>query len=51
MDERKIVEDFLPSPDQAVLREDKVTVTVSLSKGVLNSSKRKLKSSAPHTRK
>jgi predicted DNA binding CopG/RHH family protein len=29
----KVVKDFLPPPDQLVLREDTVKVTISLSKG------------------
>jgi len=32
MGKLKIVKDFLPSPDQLVLKEDKVKVTISLSK-------------------
>lgn len=31
IDEVKVVEDFLPSPDKLVLREDNVKVTLSLS--------------------
>jgi len=31
-----IIEDFLPPPDALVLREDKVKVTISLSKGSVN---------------
>ena len=30
--ELKIIKDFLPSPDQLVLKEEKVKVTISLSK-------------------
>ena len=33
MGELRIVKDFLPPPDQLVLREDNVKVTISLSKG------------------
>lgn len=32
----KIVDDFLPPPDQLVLKEDHVKVTISLSKSSLN---------------
>jgi len=32
MGKLKIIKDFLPSPDQLVLKEDKVKVTLSLSK-------------------
>jgi hypothetical protein len=32
MGDLKIVKDFLPSPDQLVLREDNVKVTISLKK-------------------
>jgi len=32
MGKLKIIKDFLPSPDHLVLREDKVKVTISLSK-------------------
>jgi len=43
MGELKIVEDFLPSPDQLVLREDKVKVTISLSKGSVEFFKKEAK--------
>ena len=32
MGEPKVVEDFLPSPDQLVLKEEKVKVTIALNK-------------------
>ena len=32
MGELRMVKDFLPSPDQLVLKEDKVKVTISLSR-------------------
>ena len=32
MGEVRVLKDFLPSPDQLVLREDSVKVTISLSK-------------------
>ena len=32
MGELKVVKDFLPSPDQLVLKEDNVKVTISLKK-------------------
>ena len=43
MGELKILEDFLPSPDQLVLREDKVKVTISLSKGSVEFFKKEAK--------
>jgi predicted DNA binding CopG/RHH family protein len=33
MGDLKVVKDFLPPPDQLVLKEDRVKVTISLSKG------------------
>jgi predicted DNA binding CopG/RHH family protein len=36
----KIVDDFLPPPDQLVLKEDHVKVTISLSKSSLDFFKR-----------
>jgi predicted DNA binding CopG/RHH family protein len=36
MDELRVVKDFLPSPDQLVLKEDNVKVTISLSKSSIN---------------
>jgi len=32
MGKLRVVRDFLPSPDQLILKEDKVKVTISLSK-------------------
>jgi predicted DNA binding CopG/RHH family protein len=43
MGELKIVEDFLPPPDQLVLKEDKVKVTISLSKGSVEFFKKEAK--------
>ena len=43
MGKLKIVEDFLPPPDQLVLKEDKVKVTISLSKGSVEFFKREAK--------
>jgi predicted DNA binding CopG/RHH family protein len=43
MGKRKIVEDFLPPPDQLVLKEDKVKVTISLSKGSVEFFKKEAK--------
>ena len=36
MGELRVVKDFLPSPDQLVLKEDNVKVTISLSKSSIN---------------
>lgn len=36
----RVVKDFLPSPDQLVLREDSVKVTISLSKSSVDYFKR-----------
>ncbi len=43
MGELKIVKDFLPPPDQLVLKEDKVKVTISLSKGSIEFFKKEAK--------
>jgi tmRNA-binding protein len=43
MGKLKIIEDFLPPPDQLVLKEDKVKVTISLSKGSVEFFKREAK--------
>ena len=40
MGEVRVVKDFLPSPDQLVLREDSVKVTISLSKSSVDYFKR-----------
>ena len=36
MGKRNIVKDFLPAPDKLVLKEDKVKITISLSKSSIN---------------
>ena len=43
MGELRIVEDFLPPPDQLVIKEDKVKVTISLSKGSVEFFKKEAK--------
>ena len=43
MRELKIIKDFLPPPDQLVLKEDKVKVTISLSKGSIEFFKKEAK--------
>ena len=43
MGEIKIVEDFLPPPDQLVLKGEKVKVTISLSKGSVEFFKKEAK--------
>jgi len=43
MGKLKIIKDFLPSPDQLVLKEDKVKVTISLSKGSIEFFKKEAK--------
>ncbi len=40
MGKLRIVKDFLPPPDQLVLKEDKVKVTISLSKASIDFFKR-----------
>jgi len=40
MGEVRVVKDFLPSPDQLVLREESVKVTISLSKSSVDYFKR-----------
>jgi predicted DNA binding CopG/RHH family protein len=39
----RIVEDFLPSPERLILKEDKVKVTISLSKGSIDFFKKEAK--------
>jgi predicted DNA binding CopG/RHH family protein len=43
MDELKIVKDFLPPPDQLVLKEDNVKVTISLKKSSIDFFKQQAK--------
>jgi predicted DNA binding CopG/RHH family protein len=43
MGELKIIKDFLPPPDQLVLKEDKVKITISLSKGSVEFFKKEAK--------
>jgi predicted DNA binding CopG/RHH family protein len=43
MGELKIIKDFLPPPDGLVLKEDKVKVTISLSKGSIEFFKKEAK--------
>jgi predicted DNA binding CopG/RHH family protein len=43
MGELKIIKDFLPPPDRLVLKEDKVKVTISLSKGSIEFFKKEAK--------
>jgi len=43
MGELKIIEDFLPAPEQLVLKENKVKVTISLSKGSVEFFKKEAK--------
>lgn len=43
MGDLKVVKDFLPPPDQLVLREERVKVTISLSKGSVEFFKKEAK--------
>ena len=43
MDGLKVVKDFLPSPDQLVLKEENVKVTISLKKSSVNFFKKEAK--------
>lgn len=43
MGELKVVKDFLPPPDQLILKEDRVKVTISLSKGSVEFFKKEAK--------
>jgi len=43
MGELEVVKDFLPPPDQLVLKEDRVKVTISLSKGSVEFFKKEAK--------
>jgi len=43
MGDLKVVKDFLPPPDQLVLKEDRVKVTISLSKGSVDFFKKEAK--------
>jgi len=51
MGELRVVKDFLPSPDQLVLKEDNVKVTISLSKSSINFFKNEAKKHRIRTRK
>jgi hypothetical protein len=51
MGELRVVKDFLPSPDQLVLKEDNVKVTISLSKSSINFFKNEAKNTGYRTRK
>jgi len=39
--ELRVIKDFLPSPDQLVLKEENVKITIALKNQVLNSSRKK----------
>ncbi|NWF57012.1 MAG: CopG family transcriptional regulator [Syntrophaceae bacterium] len=43
MGDLRVIKDFLPPPDQLVLREDRVKVTISLSKGSVEFFKKEAK--------
>jgi predicted DNA binding CopG/RHH family protein len=43
MGKLKVIEDFLPSPDQLVLKEDKVKVTIALKKSSVDFFKKEAK--------
>jgi predicted DNA binding CopG/RHH family protein len=43
MGDLRVVKDFLPPPDQLVLKEDRVKVTISLSKGSVEFFKKEAK--------
>ena len=43
MGDLKVVKDFLPPPDQLVLKEDRIKVTISLSKGSVEFFKKEAK--------
>jgi hypothetical protein len=43
MGELKVVRDFLPPPEQLVLREDKIKITISLSKSSIDFFKKEAK--------
>jgi len=43
MGDLKVIRDFLPPPDQLVLKEDRVKVTISLSKGSVEFFKKEAK--------
>ena len=43
MGELKVVKDFLPSPDQLVLKEDNIKVTISLKKSSIDFFKKEAK--------
>ncbi|MFH0788583.1 MAG: CopG family transcriptional regulator [Pseudomonadota bacterium] len=43
MGDLRVVKDFLPSPDQLVLREDHLKVTISLKKSSIDSFKKQAK--------
>ena len=43
MGDLRVIKDFLPPPDQLVLREDRVKVTIALSKGSVEFFKKEAK--------
>ena len=43
MGELKVVRDFLPPPEQLVLKEDKIKITISLSKSSIDFFKKEAK--------
>lgn len=43
MGELKVVRDFLPAPEQLVLKEDKIKITISLSKSSVDFFKKEAK--------
>jgi len=51
MGELKVIKDFLPPPDQLVLKEENVKITISLKNQVLNFLKKRRKNTALRIRK
>jgi len=47
MGKLKVIKDFLPPPDQLVLKEKNVKITISLKNQVLNFLKKKRRNTAP----
>jgi len=51
MGELKVIKDFLPPPDQLVLKEENVKITISLKNQVLNFLKKRRRNTALRIKK
>ena len=48
MGELRVVKDFIPPPDQLVLKEENVKITISLKKSSVSSLEKRQKNNIPH---